>query len=355
MPTLARRPAALAALLVGATLPLGAQSAERYALSQDATVYDPAGRVQVVAGDGADVEVEVRRGGRDAGRLRIARLDGGRALAVVAPERELVYPGLGHWSSTTFRVRDDGSFGDGDGDDGWRDRGRELRVASRGDGPEAWADLVVRVPRGRRVTVRLGAGVTTASNVDGDLRLSTNAGDVTTDRTRGRLHVGTGSGRVRVRDAEGDEVRVGTGSGSVEVHRVRAGRINVGSGSGTVEAEDVSGQEVRLGTGSGGVRVGRLRARTLNAGSGSGRLDLELGDGLEEARLSTGSGGVTVRVPASFGATFDVTTGSGGISTGLPVQVARQERHRFNGSIGDGRARVRVSAGSGEVRIEPAR
>jgi DUF4097 and DUF4098 domain-containing protein YvlB len=71
--------------------------------------------------------------------------------------------------------------------------------------------------------------------------------------------------------------------------------------------------------------------------------------------MSTGSGGVTVRVPSDFGATFEVTTGSGGISAGVPVRVARTERHRFTGSIGDGQARVRVSSGSGSVRIEPAR
>jgi hypothetical protein len=50
-----------------------------------------------------------------------------------------------------------------------------------------------------------------------------------------------------------------------------------------------------------------------------------------------------------------VTTGSGGISAGMPVRMVRSERHRFTGSVGDGRARVRVSAGSGGVRIEPAR
>jgi hypothetical protein len=59
-----RRPALAAlALVTAAALPLRAQSAERVALEGDATVYDPAGRVQVVAGDGGDVVVEVRRGG----------------------------------------------------------------------------------------------------------------------------------------------------------------------------------------------------------------------------------------------------------------------------------------------------
>jgi hypothetical protein len=350
MPTAFLRPAALAVALVGAAaLPLRAQSAERFTLTGDATVYDPAGRVQVVAGEGRDVVVEVRRGGRDAGRLRIATLDGGRALAVVAPERDLVYPALGRWSNSTIRVRDDGSFGED------RDGGRELRIRGGGDGPEAWADLVVHVPRGRRLTVRLGVGAASARDVDGDLTLGTGAGEVTTERTRGRLTIGSGSGRVRVRDAEGADVRVGTGSGGAEVNGVRAERLTVGSGSGSVEGGDIDGGSVKLGTGSGGMRLGRVRARTLEAGSGSGRLELELARGLDDARVSTGSGGVTLRIPSDLGATFDVTTGSGGVSTGMPVQVARQERNRFTGSVGDGRARVRVSAGSGSVRLEPAR
>ncbi len=350
-PITVHRPAALAAVFAcAAPLALRAQSAERFALAGDASVYDPAGRVQVVAGGGNEVVVEVTRGGRDGGRLRLATLDGGRGLAVIAPERDLVYPGMGRGSRTSFRVRDDGTFGDDDGDSG-----RELRVRGSGDGAEAWADLVVRVPRGRRVTVRLGVGTATARNVDGDLTLGANSADVTTERTRGRLTVGTGSGRVRVRDAEGEEVRVGTGSGDADVTGVRAGRLTVGTGSGTVAGGELEGEQVKLGTGSGGVRFGRVRARTLEAGSGSGGIELELADGLEDARLSTGSGEVTVRVPPSLGATFDVSTGSGGVSTGMPVRVSRQERNHFRGSVGDGRARVRVSAGSGSVRLEPAR
>jgi hypothetical protein len=348
-PKSVRRSTALAVLLVGIALPAGAQSVERFALTNDATIYDPAGRVQVVAGSGDAVVVEVTRGGRDAGRLRIGAIDGGRTLVVIAPERDLVYPALGRWSSSTLRVRDDGVFGDDDG------RGRELRIRGGGDGLEAWADLVVRVPRGRRVKVNLGVGAATATNVDGDLALGTGAGEVTTERTRGRLTVRTGSGRIRVRDAEGEEVKLGAGSGTAEVTRVRADRLTVGTGSGTVRGDDLEGDRVKLGTGSGGIQVGRVRARTLDAGSGSGHVELELASGLEEARVSTGSGGVTLRIGSGFGGTFDVTTGSGGVRTGLAVQVTRSERNRFIGSIGDGRARVRVSTGSGSVRLEPPR
>jgi DUF4097 and DUF4098 domain-containing protein YvlB len=122
-----------------------------------------------------------------------------------------------------------------------------------------------------------------------------------------------------------------------------------------VDAGDLDGGRVKVGTGSGGMRLGRVRARTLEAQTGSGPLEVELAPGLEEATLGTGSGGVTVRVPPALGATFELTTGSGGVSAGVPVQVARQDRSRLLGRVGDGRARVRVSSGSGDVRLEPAR
>jgi DUF4097 and DUF4098 domain-containing protein YvlB len=247
-------------------------------------------------------------------------------------------------------VRDDGTFGGGD-----RGDTRELRVSGGGRGAEAWADLVVRVPEGSRLLLRSGVGNVAATGVAADLDVGSSAGDVTVERSRGRLRVGAGSGRVRVRDARGDEVRVGVGSGEVEVRGVRAERLSVGSGSGSVEGGDLEGAELKLGTGSGGMRLSRVRTRRLEAGSGSGHLDLELAAGLDEARVSTGSGGVTLRVPSDFGATFDMTTGSGGVSSDLPLQLVRQERHRITGRVGDGRAQLRVSSGSGEVRIAGAR
>ena len=56
-----------------------------------------------------------------------------------------------------------------------------------------------------------------------------------------------------------------------------------------------------------------------------------------------------------LGATLNVTTGSGGITTDIPIQITRQEARRLTGTIGDGRARISGSTGSGEVRLAAAR
>lgn len=358
LPTAAAAPLPVLVLFaVAAARPAAAQSPERFTLrGRDVAVFDPAGRVQVVAGSGSDVTVEVTRGGRDAGRLRVLTddVDGRPTLRVVAPEDELVYPAMGRYSNATIRVRDDGTWGGGDGD-GWGGRGRKLEIRGSGSGAEAWADLVVRVPAGSQLALQVAAGSATAQNVSADLKLGTAVAALTVSGTRGNLSVGAGSGRIDLRDVQGDEVRVGTGSGGARVDGVKADRLTVGSGSGGVEGGGIDAGEARFGTGSGGMRLGLVRARRLQVGAGSGSVELELGAGLEDARIGTGSGGITLRVPPALGATFEVSTGSGGVSTDVPVQVVRQERNRFEGRVGDGSARVRVSAGSGSVRLVPAR
>mgnify|MGYP002778053897 CR=1 FL=1 len=341
----------LAAPLV-LTRAASAQGVERITLrGRDGAIYDPAGRVQLVAGTGSDVTVELTRGGRDAGQLRVLTDDvDGRPSLRVVPPGDLVYPGMGRNDDAEIRLREDGTF---DGSD--RGRTRRVRIRGSGGGAEAWADLVVRVPAGARVKLATGVGASTARDVSADLELGTNAGGISTERTRGRLSVGAGSGRVSVRDAQGEAVTVGTGSGGARVDDVTAQRLSVGTGSGGIEGGNLGGGDVRLGTGSGGIRLGAVRARRLQAGAGSGSMELELARGLETARIGTGSGGVTLRVPSDLGATFTLTAGSGGISTDVPVQLVRQERGRFEGRVGDGSARVQVSTGSGGVRLVPAR
>lgn len=345
--------AAAAPLAAPLARPLAAQTADRVTLrGRDVAVYDPAGRVRLVAGDGADVTVEVTRGGRDAARLRVQTADDGRALVVVPPDgADLVYPALGRWSRTTVRLRRDGTFDDRGGGGGMFSRDG-LTVRGTGDGTEAWADLVVSVPRGARVAVHVGAGAAEASNVDGDLTFRLQAAEARTERTRGRLLVDAGSGAVRVRDAEGDAVTLDTGSGAVEVQGVRAGRLRIDTGSGSARGADVTADRLEFDAGSGSARFERVRARTVRLDTGSGSVDVELLDDVDELRADTGSGGVTLRVPATLGAALDVDTGSGSIQVDGPVtDVTRRERDHLTGRLGDGRGRVVIDTGSGGVRL----
>lgn len=328
-----------------------AQTGERRTLpGDDVAVYNLAGVMRVEGGTGSEVTVEVTRGGADASRLRIesGRIGGRETLRVIYPDRRIVYrqSDSNRWRSrTTLRVDDDGTFGDGSSRDG-----RSVDIVSSGDGLEAYADLRVVVPRGKRVSVYLGVGEAKIENVDGDLLVDVSAAPVTSTHTRGKLTLDTGSGEVRVTDAEG-EINLDTGSGSVEVSNVRGTRLRMDTGSGRVRGTDVAVDQMELDTGSGGVRLAQVRSKRITLDSGSGSVELDLRSDVESLRIESGSGGVTLGIPESLGASIVIDTGSGGIDTDIPIQVRKAERNYLSGVIGDGKGEIRIETGSGGVRL----
>jgi len=340
--------AALSALALPAfATGLAAQAAERYSLAGDAVViYNLAGSVRLEAGSGANVVVEVTRGGGDAARLEVERreVDGRSALVVRYPDGDVVYR-RGRWNGqTNMNVRDDGTFfGEGD-------RGARVNIRSSGRGTEAHADLRILVPAGKTVAVRLGVGDVGASNVAGNLDIDVAAASVQTAGTRGDLRVDTGSGNVSVSDAQGD-VLVDTGSGAVELNGVRGTDVHVDTGSGSVTGSAIAATTVLVDTGSGAIELGDVAARILELDTGSGHVELQLTTDVERLRIDTGSGGVRISVPANLGAAIDVETGSGGITVDVPMDVSRRGRDVLVGRIGDGRGSIEIDTGSGGVRI----
>lgn len=334
-----------AALLAAAlAAPAGAQQPERYALRGDrVAIHNLAGEVRLVGGSGQEVVVEVARGGGDARELRVNRGRDGDAerLVVLTPGTRVVYPRMGRSSTSSFNVREDGSFGRG---------GRRVTVSGGGRGTEAYADLTVRVPAGRTVTLHQGVGKVEVSNVAGNLSLNTASASVASVGTRGALSVDVGSGSVRVERAEGD-VDVDTGSGSVRLAEVRGRRLSIDTGSGSVTGSGLTADEVLVDVGSGAVQLGGVRAGGLKVDTGSGSVQLALASDARSVEVDTGSGSVRLAVPTSFGAEVEIDTGSGGIQVDVPAQAQTVRRDYYRGRIGDGRGRVDIDTGSGGVRI----
>ncbi len=335
-----------------ATVPttLIAQTPERRTIpGDDIAVYNIAGVMRVEGGSGSDVSVEVTRGGADASKLTIqtGRVRGRETLRVIYPDRRIVYR-QGEWSRwrsrTTLRVNDDGTFGDN------HDDGRSVDIVGSGDGLEAYADVRVIVPRGKRVSVFLGVGEAKIDNVDGDLLVDVSAAPVTSTRTRGKLSLDTGSGEVKVTDAQG-EVDLDTGSGSVEVMNIRGPYLKMDTGSGRVRGSDIVAEELELDTGSGGVRLAQVQSKRIKLDSGSGSVELDLRSDVDDVRIESGSGGVTLGIPESLGAAIRIDTGSGGIDTDIPIQVKKAERSYLSGTIGDGKGEISIETGSGGVRL----
>lgn len=343
--------AAAAIAVAGAGADVSAQ--ERHALRGNAVaVYNLVGSISLESGTGSDVEVEVTRQGPDASQLRVetGQVRGREALRVVYPSDRILFRSDSRgsrWfgdSRTTLSVNDDGTFGDGGRGD------RRVEIRSSGSGLEAHADVRVRVPRNRTISIHLGAGHATVTNVDGDISVDVSAASVTTRGTRGRLLLDTGSGDVSVTDAEG-EVTLDSGSGEVEISGVRGEMVRLETGSGSVRATDVTARLLRVDTGSGRVTVRGASSPDISLDTGSGSVEVLLTSDVEQLTIDSGSGGITLGIPESLGAMLSVETGSGGVDFDFPVTVTRRSRGRLTGQIGDGRGRIDIETGSGSVRL----
>jgi len=352
MPPL-RSPARNLALgLIVAAAPIAAHGqADHRSLSGDrVAIYNLAGHVRVQAAAGAQVTVDITRGGRDASRLRIESGDvrGWNALRVIYPSNHIVYPDWRSRGRTQMHVNSDGTFDD---DHDWRDRDNDrVEIRSSGDGLDAHADLTIGVPKGQRVAVHVGVGDATVSNVDGDLRVSISAASVSSEHTRGRLTLETGSGSISATDAQG-EVKLDAGSGEVTIDGVHGETLDIDTGSGSVRGHDIDSRMLKVDVGSGGVLLERLASPRVSVDAGSGHTDLSFTQPVEDLGVDAGSGGVTLRLPAAQGADVDIETGSGGIDSDFAVQTTKLSRDHLRGQIGDGRGRIKIESGSGSVRL----
>ncbi len=329
-------------------------------------VYNLAGAVEVVRGDGSQVEIEVTRGGADRDRLsvEIGRIGDRETLRVIYPGDRVVYRERGRSSSTTVRVGRDGTFLDG------RRGGDRVRISGTGGGLEAHANLSVRVPSGVEVAVYLAVGEGRARDLGAGLTFRTGSGRVDVANVTGPVDVDTGSGAVRISEVRG-HVDTETGSGEIALRRISGGEVTAETGSGRIALEEISGSSLRVDTGSGRISGRALAVEELSLDTGSGRIEV---DGLEAARIScdtgsgsvhlgltadierlvvdTGSGGVTVEVPSDFGATMELSSGSGSVSVDVPGRdAAVAERRYFRGSVGDGEGRVMIETGSGGITV----
>jgi len=336
--------AGLVALL--ATSGLRAQQTFRLS-GPDVTVYNLAGKVEVVRGSGSDVVVRVTRGGSDASKLdvRTGELGGRQTLRVMYPGDHVVYPGMGRGSNSSIRVRDDGTFGDHD-----RGGGHRVRVSGSGRGLEAWADLRVEVPDGSDFTLRVAVGSPDVRGVKGTLRIDTGSGSVDATDIAGSLTIDTGSGSAHVRGMDGD-LSVDTGSGSVEVDQVSGDQVDIDTGSGGVRGSGVRADRLHVDTGSGGIHLGQVRVPDVYLDTGSGSVEIDLLVDVTRLDVDTGSGSVTIHAPEDLGAAVDIETGSGGIDVDFPVRVTKVRRDLLQGTIGDGNGRIRIDTGSGGVHL----
>lgn len=348
------KPLAVFALLGVLVPPLFGQASKSYSLTgNDVAVYNLVGEVTVLGGSGNAVSVEVTTTGPERDRLKVetGEIRGAQTLRVVYPGDRILWRGMGRGSNTSFTIRDDGTWG-GSGDS-WSRREGDRRITVRGDGSglEAAANLRITIPAGRRAGIYLGVGRMEVTNVDGLLRLDAASGDVTARGTRGELHIDTGSGNVQADEVEG-RVSLDTGSGDVTITGLRNGDLNIDTGSGSVTGSRLETHQIKIDTGSGDIHLEGIAASNLELETGSGSVRAELTAAVETISVETGSGDVTIRLPDGTGATLDLDTGSGDFTVDLPVQLLKKSEGSLSGRIGDGRGRIHIETGSGDIALQ---
>ncbi|MGH7681794.1 MAG: DUF4097 family beta strand repeat-containing protein, partial [Candidatus Eiseniibacteriota bacterium] len=265
------------------------------------------------------------------------------------PSDRILVPEFGENTTSTMRVRDDGTFG---GKDNERS-GHKVILSGQGSGLEGGADVRLMVPAGKTVDVYWGHGKCSVTRVDAELSLDGASMPISATGIKGSLRVDIGSGHVHVDDATAD-ISIDTGSGEVSLTRVKAKGIDVDTGSGEVTGSDLSAASVSIETGSGEIVVSKLTAQQVTLDTGSGEVTAELSQGVQTIEIDSGSGDVSVTIPKQFGAQLSVETGSGGIETNLTMETSVRKHDELVGRIGDGKGKLTIETGSGTVSIRQA-
>ncbi len=316
----------------------------------DVAIYNLVGSLEVVRGEGSSVVGEVTLGGKDAARLQVVEgVIGGRStLRILYPGDRIVVPEFGNHTTSTLRVNEDGTFPQE------KRGGRKVTISGRGPGIEARADVRLFVPAGKKVAVKWAYGKATVTGVDADLSLDGASLPVSATNVRGALLVDVGSGTVRVEGAEA-EVSIDTGSGEVSLADIRGRGLLVDTGSGEVSGNGIRVESLSIDTGSGEIQLAGVKAGRASLETGSGGVDLELLGDIESLSIDSGSGSVSMTVPRTLGAELSVETGSGGIEADLAIEARVRKRNELVGRIGNGRGRIEIETGSGQVNIREGR
>jgi hypothetical protein len=210
-------------------------------------------------------------------------------------------------------------------------------------------DYTIVVPAETELRGAVGSGELDVRGIRGPARLIAGSGNITAQQIGNDTHATAGSGDIKLSDIGGD-VEALAGSGDLEMRNIN-GEVRAHTGSGDITIEHPTGPVV-VGAGSGDISLrdlaGDVRVRT---GSGDIAVDGNPA-GTSYWELHTGSGAVTLRVPAVSSFRFYAHSNSGSIMTNLSMIVEEHAKHDLRAHVGDGKARIEVDTGSGDIRID---
>ena len=205
----------------------------------------------------------------------------------------------------------------------------------------------VRVPANTKVHTTSESGATTVRGVTGSVSVRTQSAGIELASLAGPVEVNTGSGAVALHEVKG-EMKVTTESSSITGRKLGTS-VAARSQSGTVDLELIGAGDVDVETGSSAIRVHGLRG-ALTAATQSGAIVVR-GVPVRDWSARTGSSTVEMVVDGT-GFNVDLESRSGHVLVdGEPVK-GQLSRHRITGAVGAGGPLIKVTSGSGAIRIQ---
>lgn len=186
-------------------------------------------------------------------------------------------------------------------------------------------------------TINIGANTPNNVSIDYDITLPSNT----------QLTAHSGSGDLRIINVSGS-TDASTGSGDIQADGL-GGHVVLHSGSGDIHAGFDNSTVVNTQTGSGDITLKNVQGM-LTAHTGSGDIDVS-GTPSGGWDLRTGSGDVTLHTgPAHY--SINASTGSGSVHSNQSITThGTFGHHHLIGDINGGGPTVRVTTGSGDIRI----
>jgi hypothetical protein len=232
--------------------------------------------------------------------------------------------------------------------------GRRVKVSGN-RGVLLWAEVAVTVPRRSVVgTFRNVVGSLEGTELEGSLRFDTGSGEITLTDVRGDVSADTGSGGVTAERLAG-LFSCDTGSGACVVLGFDGESLYSDTGSGKFRMEGVRSLPASCVNCSGSIRLLSADVEEFRADTGSGSVELEAtGTRLIRVRADTGSGDLRLRLPTSASFVAEADQGSGDLVCRFDdAQPIVRGRTVVGYRRGDGRTRIDVDTGSGDLVIEP--
>lgn len=233
----------------------------------------------------------------------------------------------------------------------------------------AQVDFEIQVPTGCDLSVKVAKGDLSVKGTSGGIGLQAASGDIDLRNCSGKADLSTANGDITIEAFRGEALSAATINGDVEAEDVSA-QISLSSVSGDINTKEVSGGVLKVSSVSGSISLVKFQNLAVEVQSQSGDVEIQNGQSPEvrsstvsgdiQAELAPKDGNIAIRstsgdVDLALGketdAQVECETMSGDIDVDLPIQKTFASERKFQGVLGSGKGRIRVSTTSGDISL----